>query len=376
MPRVRRRGPDSALITCAPCDAALQSADHGHAPVFANIGDKGNRGLHEKRWFIVENTGGSSGADALTGTGPRPALAPMKRLLIPAARQGVAAFWDLAKVIAPIYLAVSLLDYTGLVALFARSLSPVMRIFGLPGEAAVALLTGWFLTLYGALGALKALDLNSSAITTVGLMLLICHAIPMEWAILHKMGARAARITIIRFLVCLLAGAACALVYRGQPSGLHLPAHAAASTQVVPLPLFLGKSALGCAKLLALVLVIIVPVTMISEWMRDREILPRAARRLAVAKGRFGATEGTLVPLLIGLIFGIVYGGGALIALARAKAVKPEEARIVGLFLGLCHSLIEDPILFIAVGGNWLWLLPGRCLIAIILTPIVRRWVK
>lgn len=304
----------------------------------------------------------------------RSALIAMKKLVIPAAGLGLAAFWDLAKVIAPIYLAVALLSYTGLVAALAKGLSPVMAIFGLPGEAAVALFTGWFLTLYGALGALKALELHSSAVTAVGLMLLICHAIPMEWAILQKMGARATRVTIIRFLTSLAAGAAYSLFYVGHGSAARVPLHVAASPEVLSLPLFLAKSILGCAKLLGLVLVIIVPVTIISEWMREREVLPRAARRLSSIRGRFGATEGTLVPVLIGLIFGIVYGGGALIALARAEAVKPEEARTVGLFLGLCHSLIEDPLLFIAIGGNWLWLLPGRCLIAIILTPILRRW--
>lgn len=298
----------------------------------------------------------------------------VKRLVIPAGKQGLVAFWDLAKVVAPLYLGIALLDYTGVVTAFARWLSPVMAIFRLPGEAAVPLLTGWFITLYGALGAMKALGLKSAAMTTLGLMLLICHVIPMEWAVLRKMGARAGRITLMRIAVSVLAGVACGLISGGQGAVAHAQHHAAVAAHALAPSAFAVKSLLGCAKLLGIVLAVIVPVTVISEWMRARELLPRIARRLAFLPQRLGVGEGALVPLLIGLIFGIMYGAGALIGLARSGAVKPGDARFVGLFLALCHSLLEDPALFIAAGGNWLWLLPGRILIAFLLTPLLRRW--
>jgi len=135
----------------------------------------------------------------------------------------------------------------------------------------------------------------------------------------------------------------------------------------------MAKTVLGCAKLLGLVLAIIVPITIASELVRARDLLPRAARRISSSMGRLGPGEGALAPLLIGLLFGIVYGGGAMIALTRAGAVKPEEARTVGTFLGLCHSIFEDPLLFVAIGGNWLWLMVIRFLLALVLTPFLRR---
>ncbi len=296
------------------------------------------------------------------------------KALVTGLRLGLMGFADMAKVIVPVYFAVALLNYTGVVAILAKGLKPAMAFFGLPGEAAVVLLTGWVLSLYGALGALKALDLPSSAITTIGLMLLICHALPLEWAVLQKTGARAARVTLIRFIVSLLAGAAYALLHRGGGIATVAPVHLAISPESMTFSAFTVKSALGCAKLLGLVLVIIVPITVISEWMREKDLLPRLARRISGTMRRWAPAETALLPLLIGMLFGIVYGGGALIALARTGAVKPAEARPVGLFLGLCHSVIEDPLLFIAIGGSWVWLLVIRFLLSVLLMPVVRRW--
>jgi len=303
---------------------------------------------------------------------PAPAL--MRGVLSLAIKQGLAAYWDLAKVIIPVYFAVALLSYAGIVAVFAKGLAPAMGFFGLPGEAAVVLLTGWLLSLYAALGALKALALPSSAVTAVGLMLLICHALPMEWAVFQKMGARAGRVSLMRFLVSLLAGAGYALLCGKESLAAAAPMPAAVATGAGSFPIFLAGSLLGCAKLLALVLAIILPITVISEWARGREFLPRAARRLSLALRQYGPGEGTLLPLLIGLIFGVVYGGGAMIALSRTGAVRPSEARTVALFLGLCHSLIEDSLLLIALGGHWFWLVVVRFMLAILLTPILRRW--
>lgn len=300
--------------------------------------------------------------------------AEKKGILLPATREGLIAFLDLGKVIVPTYFVVALLDYSGVVAILHHGLAPAMTVFRLPGEAAVVLLTGWFFSLYAALGALKALDLPSSAVTGIGFMLLLCHAIPLEWAVLHKMGAKAAKVTLIRFIVSVLAGIAYGqLAGEPGPVASHPPAEIA-THHFGPLMPFLVKTTLGCLKLLALVLAIIVPVTIISEWARVKGILPWVARRLSFLLGRLAPGEGILLPVLIGLIFGLLYGGGAMIALSRTGVVTPAEARTSGLFLGLCHSLLEDPLLFVAIGGSWLWLLAVRFLLAILLTPILRRW--
>jgi spore maturation protein SpmB len=295
------------------------------------------------------------------------------RAALPGAlRKSFSVFLDLAKIVTPIYVVVAVLNYTGIVTSLARIVAPAMRIFGLPGEAAVPLFTGWFLSIYAAAGALSALHLSHEAITGVALMILLCHAIPMEWAVLQKMGARATRVTIIRFVLSLVVGLVYALIYHRQftaPSTLP----PVLQTQQALEP-FIITNLLGCLKVLALILAIVVPVTTASEIARVTGVLPRFAEWLGKRMGRMAPGQGLLMALPVGLTFGIVYGGGAMIALSRTGAVKPEEARTVGLFLGLCHSLIDDPFFFVVMGGNVIWLYGARILMAIVLTPVLRRW--
>jgi len=299
-----------------------------------------------------------------------------KELLPKATKDGFLSFLDLAKLIIPVYLVVEILKYTGVIAILADVLAPVMRFFGLPGEAAMVLITGWFISLYSSIGVLAALKLPAIAVTSISLMLLFCHAIPIEWVILQKMGARAWRVTIVRFVVSILVGAIFALIYREQLAAVTVgdshPEHVQGAAAFSP---FIKGSLIGLVKLLTLILAIIVPITVLSEWARAKEYLPKLVRKISPAMGRLNLGEGHLLPLLIGLSFGIVYGGGAMIALARAGAIKKEEAQTVGLFLGLCHSLIEDPTLFIALGGSWVWLYIIRVFIAMIFTLILRRWI-
>jgi len=303
-----------------------------------------------------------------------PLPADFKGIVSEGGKAGLKAFFDLAKVILPTYFVVAALDYSGIIHLIAKILSPVMSLFGLPGEAAVVLLSGWFISIYSALGALKALALPASSVTAIALMVLICHAVPIEWVVLHKMGARAARLTLIRFLASILAG----LIFSLVTGGLHHVAPTPAQTALIAeqrqwFPFF-WHSALSCARLLGLVLAIIVPITIATEWARAKEVMPKIARWLSARLGRLNPGEGALVPLLIGLLIGIVYGAGALIAFARAGMIKGEQARTVGLFLSLCHSILEDPLLFIAIGGSWFWLVIFRFVYSLLLMPLLKRW--
>ena len=286
-------------------------------------------------------------------------------------REGLRGFLDLTKVIVPVYFAVALLSYFGVIAFLAQWLSPVMGLFGLPGEAAIVIMTGYFLTLYSAIGALGALHLPPTAITAIGFMLLFAHALPVEWAILQKMGARAWRITLTRLALSIIGGLVFALFHRGE-----IPqAAATASLASIPFWALMVKTGLGCANLMGLVFAIIMPVTVLSALARARGVMPKIARRIYFITERIGVGETAIAPLLVGVLFGLLYGGGALIAMTRTGMIKKEDVQTVGTFLGICHSIFEDPLLFVAIGGNFVWLWIIRLLTAVVLTPLLRRWV-
>ena len=58
-------------------------------------------------------------------------------------KNGLLATRLLFKVMIPVYIVVDLLNHFGVVETLAGYAAPFMKIFGLPGEASLALLGGW-----------------------------------------------------------------------------------------------------------------------------------------------------------------------------------------------------------------------------------------
>lgn len=107
---------------------------------------------------------------------------------LPKARQTT---WWLLKIIIPISLLVSLLQYWGIIAQFASLLAPAFSLIGLPGESAIVFISSFFLPLYAPIAILATLTLNLREITILALMCLISHNMIVETAIQKKTGSSA-----------------------------------------------------------------------------------------------------------------------------------------------------------------------------------------
>src|SRR5665647_1103185 len=70
--------------------------------------------------------------------------------------------WWLLKIIIPISLIVSLLQYWGIIAQFATVLTPAFSLIGLPGESAIVFTSSFFLPLYAPIAILATLSLAVS----------------------------------------------------------------------------------------------------------------------------------------------------------------------------------------------------------------------
>ncbi|GBF35017.1 nucleoside binding-domain containing protein Yvo D [Desulfocucumis palustris] len=121
-------------------------------------------------------------------------------------QKGLQTMWALAKVIVPVYVGVTFLKHTPLMEIIANFFEPFMSIFGLPGEASVALVLGNLLNIYAALGAISSLDLSAKAITTIAAMLLISHSLLIESAVSARTGVSAVTMTVFRLSLSLAAG--------------------------------------------------------------------------------------------------------------------------------------------------------------------------
>lgn len=136
---------------------------------------------------------------------------------------------------------------------------------------------------------------------------------------------------------------------------------------------FLIDAAWGCAKNVALMLAIIIPLMIMIEVFQEMDLLHRMTSIMNPVTRFIGMSRESNLPMLAGMVFGISYGAGLIIHSTRTGAIKGEEIFTINLFLVICHSIFEDTLLFAAVGAKWLPILLGRFLLAVIVCAL---WVR
>ncbi len=83
---------------------------------------------------------------------------------------------------------------------------PFMKYLGLPGESAIAIVTGTFVNLYAAAAVVADLEMTTRQLTILALILGVSHSQIMETAIVGKMKARPYFVTPIRVVFSLGSG--------------------------------------------------------------------------------------------------------------------------------------------------------------------------
>ncbi|MCL6476890.1 MAG: nucleoside recognition domain-containing protein [Peptococcaceae bacterium] len=134
---------------------------------------------------------------------------------------------------------------------------------------------------------------------------------------------------------------------------------------------FALDAARGSLKNVLIMAGIIIPIMVFLEIARDMKLLDRFSRKVAPLMKVFGMSSEASFPMLAGFIFGISYGAGVLIESARSGRLSRRDLFLVFVFLSVCHAIIEDTALFLAVGANPLIIIVGRLIMAVIVTCLV-----
>jgi hypothetical protein len=113
---------------------------------------------------------------------------------------------QLCTIIIPVYVVTALLKLTPFFDYVGGIFEPFMKFIGLPGESAVAIVTGTFVNLYAAAAVVADLEMNARQLTILALILGISHSQIMETAIVGKMRARPYLVTPLRVIFSLCAG--------------------------------------------------------------------------------------------------------------------------------------------------------------------------
>ncbi|MEW8979493.1 MAG: nucleoside recognition domain-containing protein [Symbiobacterium sp.] len=96
------------------------------------------------------------------------------------------------------------------------------------------------------------------------------------------------------------------------------------------------------------------------QLLKDSGWLPRVARHAVPALRPLRLPADAAVPMVAGLGIGLTYGAGVLLQTAREGRLSRNELTVMCVFLGVCHAIVEETVLFTAVGASGLLLLAVR----------------
>ena len=120
----------------------------------------------------------------------------------------------------------------------------------------------------------------------------------------------------------------------------------------------------GSVRIAVLVPAIIIPLMIVLALLTDTRLLDRGVGLIQPIMRRLNLSNRVAFPLLAGLFLGIVFGSGVIISFANDGTLTKRDLIIVLVFLGICHSIIEDTLIFAALGANWWVLVSSRFVLA------------
>lgn len=293
-----------------------------------------------------------------------------KNIFIPALKKSIATSLWLLKMILPISLVVRFLGYFGVLGYMAAYLDPLFVYLGLPGSTAIVFLTSIFLPLYAPLAIITSMSITLRELTILALMCQIAHNLPVESAIQGRTGTTFRGMSILRIVMGIIAALILNLLL---PKEMGMPLFAqtdvVAINSIGELLILWLKSSLNIALLIA---AIVFSLNLLYNILNHYNFIAKLGKGLNPILKFFGLPENTGFLLLIGYIVGLAYGGALMIDQIKEGQVSRTDANLLNHHLALSHSVIEDNLLFVALGVSIWWILGVRLTLAWIVVWIRR----
>lgn len=115
---------------------------------------------------------------------------------------------------------------------------------------------------------------------------------------------------------------------------------------------------------------ILVPILVTIEIARYFEVIEKVTVRVKGALKVLTLPQEAAFPMLAGIFFGIVFGAALIIEYSREGYLNKRDLLLIGIFLSICHSVVEDTFILAVFGANPVVLLTTRLILAVIITRL------
>ncbi len=276
--------------------------------------------------------------------------------------------WWLLKIIVPVSLIVSLLQYWGVISVIADFVSPVFSVVGLPGESALVFISSFFLPLYAPIAIIASLNLDMREITILALMCLISHNMIVETAIQKKTGSSAINMLILRLLSSFLSAFVLNVILPDNTTTNVIKAESPAFLNIFDMLLYWLQSA---GWLILKITLIVSGLMILNNVLKEYNLLNIISKAFAPFMKIFGLSTDSSFLWFVSQTLGLTYGAAVMIESVENKEISPKNANLLNYHIAINHSMLEDTLIFVAIGVPAGWIMIPRIILATIVVWLV-----
>jgi len=282
-------------------------------------------------------------------------------------REAFGVALPLFRIMIPMIIVVKILKEMGAIDILGQWLAPVMGIVGLPGSMglvwAATMVAGFFpgMIIFADLAANEMLTVGQ--VTVLTSMMLIAHSLPVELQIANKAGPRWLSMGVFRIGGALLYGLILNQIllwgnwFAESSILLWYPENGPVDLQT-----WVWDQVVGLMLMFVILLGIMLLMKLLDQFGLSKflqSIFKPLLSKLGIGKEATNIT-------VIGITLGISYGGGLIIKESRAGTIPQRDIFFALVLMGLFHSIVEDTLLMLLLGGSLWGFLVGRLIFALL----------
>lgn len=269
----------------------------------------------------------------------------------------------LLRLMIPVSLAVTLMQHFGVLGWMAQVLNPLFVHIGLPGESAVVFISGAMAGTYAGIAAMMSVPLAMKQATIIGVMIALCHALPMECAVNKMTGSSFWKMAFIRIVMAFVA-ALCLNALLPEMTGMYMYMGAPADSTLMEV---MHTWVVAQVKMSIMVFLIIYFLMVFQRLMEELRLMRPLSHLLSPLMVVFGLPRHAAYMWLVGNVLGVSYGSAVMVEMKDKGLITRDEANDVNYHLIMNHSLVEDTIAFAVTGISATIMVPVRVVLAMVL---------
>jgi len=269
----------------------------------------------------------------------------------------------LVRITVLVTLGVLFLEYFNILPYISEFLSPVFNLMGLPGEAALAYVSGYFVNVYSAIAVMATLNLDIRTVTILAAMILAAHNMITETAVQKKTGSSAVRMVLVRTISSLIIGYTLNLIIPGGGKMAVIEATATDLTLIEMLEVWFFKT----LKLVVMMSVLIFTLSIIQRLLAEFGVIRWLSKFMRPVMAFFGLPAKTAFLWIVANTLGLAYGAAVMIDETESEKITKKDVDLLNHHISISHSNLEDVFLVASVGASIPWLLASRWTLSFLL---------